>query len=95
MPVIEVTTSSMKIASHDPRRKFISFQNTSDQSTTSIYISEKPNPARDKDELWRLRPGERPIFITRAIGFPERAFYAVASVTGRLVLGFQNEDKRR
>jgi len=93
MPVIEVGTTPKKVAEHDPKRKFISFQNTSSLSTTSLYLDDQPNPVKDKVHKWRLRPDD--IFIIdRNTGFPERAFYAVGSATVRLVIGFQNEDDK-
>jgi len=91
MPVVTVTTTSNKIVEADPKRKFISFQNTSSLTTTSVYLDDQPNPVKDKSHKWRLRPDD--IFIiTKEIGFPERAFYAVASADARLVIGFQNEE---
>lgn len=95
MPVIEVGTTPMKVADHNPRRKFISFQNTSSQSTTSVYLDDQPDPVKDKSHKWRLRPDD--IFvIDRIMGYPERAFYAVASATARLSIGFQNDpDEKR
>ena len=94
MPVVEVGTSPIKVVEHNAKRKFISFQNTSSQSTTSVYLDDQPDPVKDKSHKWRLRPDD--IFvITRDTGYPERAFYAVASATARLVIGFQNDEKKR
>jgi len=94
MPVVTVGTSPIKILEADPRRKFVSFQNTSSLDTTSVYLDDKPGPVKDVIQKWRLRPDD--IFvIDRTMGYPERAFYAVASATARLVIGFQNDDEKR
>jgi len=94
MPVIEVTTAVCKVIEADPKRKFISFQNTSSLTTTSIYLDDQPGPVKDKVHKWRLRP-DTIFVIDRNMGYPERAFYAVASATARLVIGFQNDDEER
>jgi len=92
MPVVEVGTTPIKVLEHNPRRKFVSFQNTSSLTTTSVYLSTDPGPVKDVQHEWRLRPAD--IFvITRDMGYPERAFYAVASATARLVIGYQNDPK--
>lgn len=93
MPVVTVSTTPIKVIEHNPKRKFISFQNTSSLTTTSIYLSDEPGPVKDVDQKWRLRP-DTIFIITRDMGFPERAFYAVASADARLVIGFQNDDDK-
>jgi len=93
MPVKTITTTPSKVIEADPKRKFISFQNTSSTSTTSVYLDDQPNPVKDANHKWRLRP-DNIFIITREIGFPERAFYAVASAEARLVIGFQNDDDK-
>jgi len=93
MPVVTVTATPIIVIEADPKRKFISFQNTSSLTTTSVYLDDQPNPVKDKSHKWRLRPDD--IFIiTRDMGYPERAFYACASADARLVIGFQNDDDK-
>jgi hypothetical protein len=92
MPIVTVGTDPICVLEADPKRKFVSFQNTSSQSTTSVYLDTKPGPVKDVIHKWRLRP-DNIFIITRQIGYPERAFYAVASAEARLVIGFQNDDE--
>lgn len=96
MPVVIVGTTPVTLIEADSKRKFVSFQNTSSLGTNYIYVDDKPGPVKDVQQKWRLVPGDPPIFITRDIGFPERAFYGVASqASARLVVGFQNEEEKR
>jgi len=94
MPVVTVGTTPTKVLEADPRRKFVSFQNTSSLTTTSVYLDDKPGPVKDVIQKWRLRP-DTIFVIDRNMGYPERAFYAVASATARLLIGFQNDEETR
>jgi len=51
MPVLEVGTSPSKILEADPKRKFVSFQNSSSLTTTSIYLS---LDWVDRQDKWKL-----------------------------------------
>lgn len=93
MPIVTVGTTPMKVLEHNAKRKWVSFQNTSSLTTTSVYLDDEPGPVKDKNHKWRLRP-DTIFIITRDIGFPERAFYAVASAEARLAIGFQNDEEK-
>lgn len=90
MPVIEVTSTADKLMGPDPKRKFISF--TNEDSGNKVYISDVAEPT-EKTAKWIINP-QKTIIITREMGFPERAFYALsAGGNAKLAVGFQNDDE--
>lgn len=89
MPVTEVTTTAVLLIEHDPKRKFISFMNIDDAHLVHISDEGKPTEATAK---WSVIPGAT-LIITRAMGFPERAFYGVSDGQAKLAIGFQNDDE--
>ena len=90
MPVIEVDTTAVLLIENHPRRKFISFTNIDDSHF--IFLSDEGKPTQ-LDAKWIVCP-QKTIIITRQMGFPERAFYAVSDGQAKVAIGFQNEDEK-
>ena len=91
MPVIEVNTTAVLLIEHHPRRKFISFTNIDDSHF--IFLSDEAKPTQ-LDAKWIVCPSGT-LIITREMGFPERAFYAVSDGQAKVAIGFQNEEKKK
>ena len=89
MPVIEVTSTAVLLIESDPKRKFISF--TNEDIGNKVYISDKGKPTYT-DAKWIINP-LKTLIISREIGYPGRAFYALsAGGDAKLAVGFQNDD---
>jgi len=89
--VIEVGTTAVELIKHNPKRKFISFTNI--DADHYIFLSDEGKPTQI-DAKWIVCMGET-LIITRQMGFPERAFYAVSDGQAKVAVGFQNEDEKK
>lgn len=89
MVVLTITTTAQKVIEHNEKRKFIEFTNT--HATQVIYLSDEPGPT-SASAKWAIL-ATKTLRIDREEGFPERAFYAIASGAGTgLAVGGQNEE---
>lgn len=88
MTITDITTTAVIVIDHDNKRKFVSFTNT--HATQVIYLSDEPDPT-SASAKWAVL-ATKTLIIDRSVGYPERAFYAIASGAGTgLAVGFQNE----
>ena len=88
MPYFSID-GSKKVIESNPKRKMVSFSMKT--SGKFIYITDLP-PATLTNCKWIVVHGS-PLIIDRNNGFPERAYYAGASGTSELIVGFQNDDE--
>jgi len=87
MPRITLSTTAVLLIENNPKRKFVSFTNIDNENYAFISDEGKPTQTSAK---WSVPPNKT-LIITRAIGFPDRAFYGVGDGSLHLLVGFQNE----